>query len=184
VRWIALFTVLAAAALSTAPVVAAQPHHAGAGAKTKAHAAHATKKKHDDVPPDAGFGKVAPADEYFGRLKMSVLGIRNQLNHLQAQVEGSPETSESIMGNAALVEDAIHDWERHYPKDPWLAKTVYSLTHVYANVRSDSGHAHAMESLHWLTARYQKAGFSEKAQSEVSAFGAPAGQAASQAQPH
>ena len=176
VRGIALFAVLTAA-LSTA-ALAAPAHH------VKAAAHH--QKVRDDVAPPAGHGKVAPADEYFGRLKMSVLGIRNELNHLQSQVEASPENSESVMGTASLVEDAIKDWERHYPSDPWLAKNVYQLTHVYANVRSDVGHSHAMSTLQWLTARYDKngkAGLSAKARQEVNGFGAPAGQASAKTQP-
>lgn len=173
-RGIALFAVLTAA-LSTAAVAAPQ-HHAKAAVHHKAA---------DDVAPPAGHGKVAPADEYFGRLKMSVLGIRNELNHLQTQVEGSPAGSESVMGTASLVEDAIKDWEKHYPADPWLAKNVYQLTHVYANVRTDNGHLHAVTSLHWLMSRYDKkgTGLAGKARAEVEGFGAPAGQAAGKTQP-
>lgn len=121
----------------------------------------------DDVAPPAGHGRVAPADEYFGRLKMSVLGIRNELNHLQSQVDGQPETSESVMGPASLVEDAIKDWERHYPSDPWLAKDVYLLTHLYANVHSDDGRTHATHGLQWLRAKYQASGFVQKVMTEV-----------------
>jgi len=174
VRGIALFAVLTAV-LSTAAVAAPQ-HHAKAAVHHKAA---------DDVAPPAGHGKVAPADEYFGRLKMSVLGIRNELNHLQSQVEGSPTTSESVMGTASLVEDAIKDWEKHYPGDPWLAKNVYLLTHVYANVHSDDGHTHAVTSLHWLMSRYDKngTGLGRKARAEIDGSGAPAGQAAGKTQP-
>lgn len=123
--------------------------------------------KKDDVAPPAGHGRVAPADEYFGRLKMSVLGIRNELNHLQTQVDGQPETSASVMGPASLVEDAIKDWEQHYPSDPWLAKDVYLLTHLYANVHSDEGHSHAIHGLTWLRAKYQASGFAQKVMTEV-----------------
>jgi len=156
VRGIATFAMLVVALSTTA--YAAQSLH------PKIIAAHSHR---DDVAPPAGHGKVAPADEYFGRLKMSVLGIRNELNHLQSQVDAQPETSASVMGPASLVEDAIKDWERHYPTDPWLAKDVYLLTHLYANVHSDEAHARAVRGLQWLSAKYQASGFAQKATTEV-----------------
>jgi len=131
--------------------------------------AYAGQSSHhrDDIAPPAGHGKVAPADEYFGRLKMSVLGIANELNKLQSQVDGQPEMSASVLDPASLVEDAIHDWERHYPGDPWLAKDVYKLTHLYANVRTDEGHTRAVRGIAWLRAKYQASGFAQKAMGEV-----------------
>lgn len=155
-RGIATFAMLVVA-LSTTAYAGQTSHH-------KHIAAHSNK---DDVAPVAGHGKVAPADEYFGRLKMSVLGIRNELNHLQSQVDGQPEMSASVMGPASLVEDAIKDWERHYPSDPWLAKDVYLLTHLYANVHNDEGHLHAIQGVSWLRTRYQASGFAQKVMTEV-----------------
>ena len=145
-------------ALSTTAYAAQSPHRP----QIVAAASH-----RDEVAPPAGHGKVAPADEYFGRLKMSVLGIRNELNHLQSQVDAQPDTSVSVMGPASLVEDAIKDWERHYPSDPWLAKDVYLLTHLYANVRSDEAHTRAVLGIQWLARKYQASGFAERAMSEV-----------------
>lgn len=98
--------------------------------------------------------RVAPADEYFGRLKMSILGIRNQLHDLGLRLTYSPEKSEDVLGSAAMVEDALRDWERKYPADPWLAKSVYELTSLYARVHTPEGRQSAARALHWLLSRY------------------------------
>jgi hypothetical protein len=106
---------------------------------------------------------VAPADEYFGRLKMSILGIRNQLHDLDMKLQYTPEKSEDVIGSAAMVEDAIRDWERKYPADPWLAKDVYQLTVLYARIDTDHGRQVEAHAMHWLLGRYGKTAYAAQA---------------------
>jgi hypothetical protein len=63
-------------------------------------------------PAKIAKSKVAPADEYFGRLKMSVLGISNVIKDMRLRVEADAEKTPSIFGSLAMVEDAVRDWER------------------------------------------------------------------------
>lgn len=112
---------------------------------------------------------VAPADEYFGRLKMSILGIRNQLHDLDMKLLYTPEKSEDIIGAAAMVEDAIHDWEHKYPADPWLAKDVYQLTSLYERIDTDHGRQVAANAMHWLLARYGKTAYATQAKTQFRA---------------
>jgi hypothetical protein len=139
------------------PAVAATPprHH---------HAAlrHLVVKHHA-----ANRIRVAPADEYFGRLKMSILGIGNQLRDLDLRARYSPEKGADVLGSAAFVEDALHDWEHKYPQDPWLPKDVYGLAHLYADVHSDEGHRHATSTMHWLIARYGGTHYGRLARTEL-----------------
>jgi hypothetical protein len=65
---------------------------------------------------------LAPADEYFGRMKMSVLGIRNALDGLERRAAGRDRNVAAMSGQLALVEDAMHDWRVHYPRDTWLPR--------------------------------------------------------------
>ncbi len=111
--------------------------------------------------------RVAPADEYFGRLKMSILGIRNELRDLDQRLTYSPDAGASAMGTALFVENAIRDWEAKYPADPWLARSVYQLDHVYAKIHTADGHAKAVDTLHWLVSRYHSSPLCNVAQSEV-----------------
>lgn len=111
--------------------------------------------------------RVAPADEYFGRLKMSILGIRNQLHDLGLRLQYAPDKSEDVLGSAAMVEDAMRDWERKYPADPWLAKSVYELTQLYARVHTEHGHESAARALRWLLGRYGHTAYGAQARVQI-----------------
>jgi hypothetical protein len=66
----------------------------------------------------------APADEYFGRQKLSYLGINNMLRDA-AISSGSHTVDRKIVGNVATADEAIADWIRKYPRDPQLARTYF-----------------------------------------------------------
>ena len=69
--------------------------------------------------------RVAPADEYFGRLKLSILGIRNTIKDMGLKADAdSSHAANVVMGSVGLTEDAIHDWEKKYPQDGWIASPV------------------------------------------------------------
>ncbi|GAC1498518.1 MAG: hypothetical protein NVS1B14_01560 [Vulcanimicrobiaceae bacterium] len=129
--------------------------------------------------------KVAPADEYFGRLKLSILGIRNTLKDLALKADYHPTTAESIFGSAAFAEDALREWEHKYPRDPWLAKTVAGLVHMYSKVPTPAGRAKMHAALAWLTSRYgSPRGLVAAASAEVTAADqVPVGSASSAALP-
>jgi len=111
--------------------------------------------------------RVAPADEYFGRLKMSILGIRNQLRDLGLRLQYAPDKGEAVLGSAAMVEDALRDWEHKYPADPWLAKSVYELTSLYARVHTALGQQNAARTLRWLLARYGRTAYGSQARMQI-----------------
>jgi len=71
----------------------------------------------------------APADEYFGRLKLSFLGIDNTLRDT-AKTAGDDTTDAGIITKVALADDALADWERKYPHDPQLARSYYFAIQV------------------------------------------------------
>jgi outer membrane protein assembly factor BamD (BamD/ComL family) len=123
----------------------------------------------ENALPEAGASASAPApaDEYFGRLKMSILGIRNQLQRLTQEVEEDPGNAPNTLGTAGLTEDSIKEWEAHYPRDPWLAKTVYLVVHLYAKMPPKTGHAQALKALSWLIAKYPGSEFTTSALQEV-----------------
>jgi hypothetical protein len=111
--------------------------------------------------------RVAPADEYFGRLKMSILGIRNQLHDLSLRLQYAPNKSEDVLGSAAFVEDALRDWEHKYPQDPWLPKSVYELASLYTNVHTPYGQEKAASAMRWLLARYGRTAYGAQARAQI-----------------
>ena len=82
-----------------------------------------TVAAHPLPPPDA------PADQYFGKLKLSYLGVRNIIHAIA--VEGNsplalPLQRSRIMG----VESAIAAWGNAYPRDTWLRGVMFSFAGV------------------------------------------------------
>lgn len=88
-------------------------------------------------PALAQSNKVAPADEYFGRQKLSILGIGNMIKDMRLRIEADMSKADTIYGTLADVENAIHDWEHKYPRDSWVAKNLELLEAVYLEVPQD-----------------------------------------------
>ncbi|HET9029197.1 MAG TPA: hypothetical protein VFN49_03400 [Candidatus Aquilonibacter sp.] len=80
----------------------------------------------------------APADEYFGPFKESILGIRNHINDLERKADRDLAGAVRGIDN---VELAIEDWHKHYPRDSWLPGFLDRVVHVY-------GRAHEINSSH------------------------------------
>lgn len=111
--------------------------------------------------------RVAPADEYFGRLKLSILGIRNTIRDMGLKADADPVHATSVMGAVALTEDAMHDWEKKYPADTWIPPAILSLERLYAKVDSDEARAHAKFVMVWLVHDYPKSGPAKIGQKEL-----------------
>ena len=75
------------------------------------------------------FKNSAPADEYFGRMKMSYLGMNNTFRDA-AISSGEHTTDSGIINKVGLAEDALNAWANKYPRDPQLARTYFLATQV------------------------------------------------------
>jgi hypothetical protein len=75
--------------------------------------------------------KVAPADEYFGRMKMSILGITNTIRDTGMREGFDPANASKYYGGLAFTEDAIEDWAQKYPQDSWIPRRAYDLSHEF-----------------------------------------------------
>jgi hypothetical protein len=131
---------LPAFASVTAPVKT----HAIAAKPTARAAAHA--KPHKAV--------TAPADEYFGHQKFSILGIRNALHDLNIRYDGTAERTPFLYSNAAGLEDAMRDWDKKYHGDLWLAHYMFQLDQLYMRVPAQLGHQKVDTMSHWIVTAY------------------------------
>ena len=77
------------------------------------------QRAHDDIMRVS-----APADEYFGKMKISFLGINNTFRD-SAISAGDHTTDPAIINKVGFAEDALKAWERKYPHDPQLARSYY-----------------------------------------------------------
>ena len=113
---------------------------------------------HPTAAQSAAPVKLAPADEYFGPMKMSVLGIRNEIHDLMIRYEPTWDAdhhlANAVMGTAVMTEKSLHDWEQKYPADTQLPRYIYLLQHLYAKIQTDDGQAKAKVTAQWLLARY------------------------------
>ncbi|HEY8298738.1 MAG TPA: hypothetical protein VIG32_12040 [Candidatus Baltobacteraceae bacterium] len=99
--------------------------------------------------------RVAPADEYFGHMKMSILEIGNRLRDVSNNEDRRARPADSILHDTLLTEDAIHDWEHKYPADPWLARDVARLVHIYARLQTPASMGRMHRCMSWLSYRYK-----------------------------
>jgi hypothetical protein len=68
-------------------------------------------------------GAKAPADEYFGRLKMSILGVRYVINVVDYRAENATDDdARDLCHKLMLTEDALRDWQAKYPDDAWIPR--------------------------------------------------------------
>jgi hypothetical protein len=81
-----------------------------------------------------GASSDAPADQYFGRLKMSSLRIRYEIMQLRPRYETHALLPEEASHLLVLDEDAFYAWAAAYPKDAWLASTGYLLAQLFAEL--------------------------------------------------
>jgi hypothetical protein len=94
--------------------------------------------------PDAGplqRSDMAPADEYFGKQKMSILEMRNRIRDLSQSINApglTPESKEAAQANAfhwaGIIEDSLGDLDSQYPKDPSISRTFSDLAQLYFDI--------------------------------------------------
>jgi hypothetical protein len=107
-----------------------------------------------DNKPALSLNRFAPADEYFGQLKLSILGIRNQIHDIGLAYGYNPDIANAAFGKAVMVEDSLRDWERKYPLDPDIARHVYLLSHLYEKFDLVEAHVKALRTQAWLLSKY------------------------------
>ncbi|MDB5093299.1 MAG: hypothetical protein JWO85_1400, partial [Candidatus Eremiobacteraeota bacterium] len=66
----------------------------------------------------------APADQYFGKMKISFLGMNNTFRDA-AIMSGDHTVNASIVSKVEFADDALQEWARRFPRDPQLARTYY-----------------------------------------------------------
>jgi len=107
-------------------------------------------------PPaaNAAMQELAPADEYFGRYNLSVLGIANNIRDAGSRIDTGGDVHAMIAGPLSFATDAIKAWEDQYPTDPWIAKDLLALEGTYLKVPSDECYRLAARTESWLRNDY------------------------------
>jgi hypothetical protein len=111
--------------------------------------------------------QAAPADEYFGQMKMSILGIRNELHTLAQRVSDDPTASETDIHTAELVEDSLEAWAVKYPRDSWLPDACTQLETLYAHISALEGRLHLARFVMWMHAHLKDTPLDEAARAQA-----------------
>jgi hypothetical protein len=96
---------------------------------------------------------VAPADAYFGRMKMSYLGINNSLRDAYVMA-GEHTVYPAVIQKIKWAEEAFRDWQRKYPHDPQLPRSTFFLFGAYLKVWNGDGQSHALQYVKELRDKY------------------------------
>jgi hypothetical protein len=111
----------------------------------------------------------APGDEYFGRLKMSYLGIENTF-HDESIRAGAYTTDTHIISQVDFAEEALRQWYVRYPKDPQLARSYFLAYAMYRKIWTLPGQTKAWQYVHIISARWPKSYFGKLVQKDLAGF--------------
>jgi len=120
--------------------------------------------------PVAAASNCAPADEYFGRYHLSILGIRNAIGDMTIKAHEQPERARAFLNSAELTEDAIHQWQNRYPQDSWLPKTIFSLERLYVTIGTPKSAEHAVNTAAWLNRSFPDTQFAQMGREELASL--------------
>jgi hypothetical protein len=95
----------------------------------------------------------APADEYFGRTGMSVLGMRNELHRLNAYLDAGWGDRESPAG--VLLAESVDDLHRVYPRDHELPALLLATYKALQRIQTTEARKSAGLMRTILTVEYQ-----------------------------
>lgn len=109
----------------------------------------------------------APGDEYFGRMKMSFLGINNTF-HDDAIRAGAYTTDPHLIGAVAWADDALNAWARKYPNDPQLARSYFLGFQMYRKVWTPDGQQKAWTYAHIVIQKWPSSFFGKALKKDLS----------------
>ena len=84
------------------------------------------------IPHELRLTRTAPADEYFGRLKFSPIGVRNEVIRVNKYLDRG--WGFRMEGDAVQVELAVEDWQKQYPHDTTLPATLLDVYHLMERI--------------------------------------------------
>jgi hypothetical protein len=116
---------------------------------------------------------VAPADEYFGRMKLSILGIGNIMHDTKLREAYDPAHAADNYAKLSLAEDALEDWAAKYPQDTWLPGKAYYMSHEFWAMNTPDGDRAAERCRALLLSRFAASRYSLRARTEVASMFEP-----------
>lgn len=87
------------------------------------------------TPRELRLTRTAPADEYFGKLKYSPIGVNNEVNRVNKYLDKG--WGFRMEGDALQVDSAVEDWQKQYPHDSTLPAALLVAYQLLQRVDTD-----------------------------------------------
>jgi hypothetical protein len=159
----AAFVALVAVLAGTATAATPKPSATAAPKSKDACSSKTSKYAHQECE---NFLHSAPGDEYFGRMKMSFLGINNTF-HDETIRAGDYTTDSGIISKVNFADEALQQWAHKYPGDPQLARSYYLAVVMYKKIYTLEFQQRAWTYMHILTARFGNTYFGKLEKAEI-----------------
>jgi hypothetical protein len=108
----------------------------------------------------------APGDEYFGRLKLSYLGINNTF-HDEATRAGAYTTDPRIISRVAFADEALQAWSQKYPRDPQLARSYFLGFEMFRKIWTQEYQQRAFDYANLVVKRFPTSYFAKALRSSL-----------------
>ncbi len=115
----------------------------------------------------ASISELAPADEYFGHMRLSPFGIRHMIFSLKDDLHHGRRKPDAIEHDALEVQDALQDWSMRYPHDTWIPSALWNLAILYEELPGDDARTHAVAVLEKVHDQYNGTAFATDAQRDL-----------------
>lgn len=112
------------------------------------------------------FNASAPGDEYFGRMKLSYLGIDNTYKDGSISA-GDYTTDPHLISKLDFATDALRRWAAKYPNDPQLARSYFLGVLVMRKVYTQPEQQTSWEFTQILAKKYPNTYFGKTAKASM-----------------
>ena len=107
------------------------------------------------VPHDLRLTRTAPADEYFGNLKYSPIGVRNEVTRVDRYLDKG--WGFRMEGDALQIDSSVEDWQKQYPHDLTLPANLLDTYVMLSRVGTEKTKAAAARVKSVLLVEYSAA---------------------------
>jgi hypothetical protein len=104
------------------------------------------------IPRELRLTRTAPADEYFGNLKMSPLGVHNEVVRINKYLDVG--WGAQMASDALQLDSSVEDWQKQYPHDFTLPRNLLDLYKLLMRVATPTTREAATRVKYLLLVQY------------------------------
>ena len=110
---------------------------------------------------------LAPADEYFGHTKISILELRHRALALKDDLHKRRRKPDDIQHSADALTDAYYDWSHRFPHDGWIPRTGWELATLYEELPGPAARDAAVGLLNAIVTQYPSSSFAANGRGDL-----------------